>query len=128
MNELFKAYFCALSPPRLDHRIQTVAPAAAVTLEFDSTKGPQDLLDPLGCQVTMHFNGFLSNLILGYKFQLSLWSTTERSKSVSGDGFGSKLFYNFLRGQTLKIFLVKKHLIIKFSFHKFMLKAISLHF
>lgn len=56
MNELFKAYFCALSPHKLDHRIQTVVPAAVVTLEFDSTKGPQDLLDPLGCQVKMHFN------------------------------------------------------------------------
>jgi len=92
MNELFKAYFCALSPHKLDHRIQTVVPAAVVTLEFDSTKGPQDLLDPLGCQVKMHFNWFLSSLILGYKFQGSLWSATEWSKSVSGDGFGSKFF------------------------------------
>ncbi|RLV98179.1 hypothetical protein DV515_00011025 [Chloebia gouldiae] len=34
----------------LDRRIQTAVPAAEVTLEFDSTKGPQDLLGPLGCQ------------------------------------------------------------------------------
>lgn len=56
MNELLKTFFCALSPPSLDHRIQTAAPAAEVTLEFDSTKGPQDLLGPLGCQVKMKFN------------------------------------------------------------------------
>lgn len=59
MNELLKAYFCALSPPSLDRRIQTAVPAAEVTLEFDSTKGPQDLLGPLGCQVKMKLNSLL---------------------------------------------------------------------
>jgi len=56
MNELFKAYFSTLSPHKPDLRIQTVVPAAVVTLEFDSTKGPQDLPGRLGCQVKMKFN------------------------------------------------------------------------
>lgn len=51
MNKLFKIYFCALSLRKLDHRIQTVVPAAVVTLEFGYTKDPQDFPALLGCQV-----------------------------------------------------------------------------
>lgn len=33
-----------------------------VTLEFDSTKGPQDLLDPLGCQEIMETMAIMEQL------------------------------------------------------------------
>lgn len=78
MNELFKAYFYVPSPHKPDHRTQTVVPAAVVTLEFDSTKDPQDLLGLLGCQVKMKFNSFFDQS--NYRL---FWEISENGQKIS---------------------------------------------
>lgn len=126
MNELLKDYFCAPSPPSLDPRIQTAVPAAEVTLEFDSTKGPQDLLGPLGCQVKMKFNS-LFYLIAGHKLQAILRNIRQWSKHQYL-GADSETSFSIISEETAafsyspRYFPLKTSLLLKFSFHKFILK------